>query len=132
MRRQFALGTNIGGFFEQSIRADRRIGAGIVELCGIARIGAGAHAEDNIAQPDIRGKRPGGADADDIFHAEETIQLIGINADGGHAHAARHHADGHAVIGAGVALHTAHVVDKVRVFQKVFRNEFGAQRVARH
>ena len=58
--------------------------------------------------------------------------ISGINADGRHAHAAAHHADGAALIGAGVAVHAADVGDKARVLEEGLGNEFGAQRVAGH
>ena len=75
---------------------------------------------------------PGGAHADDIFHAIEIEKLIGIDADGGHAHAGGHDGDPFAVIGAGIALHAPDIIDQPGVGQEIFRNEFGSQRVAGH
>ena len=57
---------------------------------------------------------------------------MGVDADGWHTHAGGHDGDLHALVGAGVALHAPDVVDQHRVFQKILRDEFGAQRVAGH
>ena len=59
-------------------------------------------------------------------------QLIRINTDGRHTHTAAHHADGAALVGAGIAEHTAHIGDDARVFEESLGNEFSAQRVAGH
>ena len=59
-------------------------------------------------------------------------QLVGVDADGGHAHAGGHDGHADAVIRAGVALHAADVVDEPRIFKERFGNEFRAQRVAGH
>src|SRR5699024_9588637 len=74
----------------------------------------------------------GRTDADDVLDAVLGVQFIGIDADGRHAHAAAHDADGTAPVSTGVAEHAAHVGDEAGVLQKGLGNEFGAQRVAGH
>ena len=65
----------------------------------------------------------GGANPDDILHAVAGEQLVGVDADGGHAHAGGHDGDLHAFVGAGVALDAPDIVHQHGVFQKVLRNE---------
>ena len=103
-----------------------------MELVCPCRIGAGAHGHDDVLQVDVGLNGAGRADAHNVLHAERVVQLMGIDADGGHTHTGGHDGDPNALIGAGVALHAADVVDKDRIFQKMFRNVFGAQRIARH
>ena len=74
----------------------------------------------------------GGADTDDVLHAEEVEQLVGVDADGGHAHAGGHDGDLDALIVAGVALNAADIVHKNGVFQEIFSDELGPQGVAGH
>ena len=74
----------------------------------------------------------GGADPDDVLHTVAVKQLVGVNADGGHAHAGSHHRDLHALVGAGITLDAPDVIDQNGIFQKVFRNELGTQGVAGH
>ena len=76
--------------------------------------------------------RAGGTDADDPLHAEDVEQLVGIDADGRHAHAAGHDGYALALKIARIALHAAHVVHQLPIGQVRFGNEFGAQRIARH
>ena len=71
-------------------------------------------------------------DADDIFHAVEVEQLVGVDADGGHTHTAAHHADGAAFVGAGKAQHPAHASHLPDILQKGVGNKFGTQGVTRH
>ena len=52
-----------------------------------------------------------GAHADQVLHAILSDQLVGIDADGGNAHAGAHGGDSLALVGAGEAPHTAHVVE---------------------
>ena len=75
---------------------------------------------------------PGGAHPQDVLHAEEVEQLIAVNADGGHAHAAGHDAHRHALVGAGIALDAADVVDQPPVLQIGLRDELAAQGIAGH
>ena len=74
----------------------------------------------------------GRAYPDDVFHAEEIKQLVGVNADGGHTHAGGHDGDLHALVKAGIAIDTPDIIDQHRVFQKVFRNELCPQRITGH
>ena len=98
----------------------------------VVGVGVGAHAGHDVAQMQLVGHRPGGADADDVLHAVEVVQLVGIDADGRHAHARGHDADALALPGAGVAVYAAHVVDQLGVGEVGVGDEFGAQRVAGH
>ena len=74
----------------------------------------------------------GGANPDNILHAVAVIQLVGVDADGGHTHAGGHDGNLHAFVGAGMSLDAPDIIDQHRVFQKVFRDEFGPQGVAGH
>ena len=72
------------------------------------------------------------ADADDVFHAENVVQLIGINADRRHAHSARHDGNAFALVIARIPVNAADVVHKLRIREIGLRDHFGAKRVARH
>jgi len=72
------------------------------------------------------------ADANDVFHAVEAEQLVGVDADGGHSHTAAHHADGTAFVGAGKAQHPAHAGHLPDILQKGVGNKLGTQGVTRH
>ena len=77
-------------------------------------------------------ERAARADTDDVFHVVEVEKFVRIYADCGLSHARRH--DGHSLsfIITGVAVDASDVVDQNGVFKEVFRNEFGAKRIARH
>ena len=101
-------------------------------LVGKAGVGAGTLTGHHAAQLQVRPQSTGGAHADDVLHAVLGVQLMGVDADGGHSHAGGHHGDGHALIGAGVALDAPDVVHQHGVFQEGFGDELGAQGVAGH
>ena len=103
-----------------------------VVLGGVVGIGAGAHADDDVAELNIVGQASCGADADDALHTEEIVQLVGINADGGHTHAAGHDRDGSALVGARVALNAADVVDQAGIGQKIFGDKLRPQGITGH
>ena len=95
-------------------------------------VGASALSDDDVAEFDIILQRARRADAHDVLHAEDRVQLPGINADRRHAHTGGHDGNFHAVIRSGVALHTAHVVHEHGVFQEIFCDEFCAQGISGH
>ena len=102
-----------------------QLGAGRLDVVGVAALGHGVVAlgvstggQHHVKQLGLVGVGAGGADADDVLDAVLAEQLVGINADGRHAHAAAHHADGAALVGAGIAVHTAHVGDEARVLEE--------------
>ena len=130
LHAQFLCALHRGG--EQLVVADGGESAAELILAGEVGIGAGAHAGAHAAELHIRAHRARGADADDVLHAVVGVELVGVDGDGRDAHAARHHAHAHALVGAGVALHAADVVDKLRIFQKGLRDELRAEGVAGH
>jgi len=73
-----------------------------------------------------------GADADDGLHAEEVVELKGIDAHARHAHAAGHHGDALALEISRIALYAADVVDELIVRQIRLRDVLCAQRIAGH
>ena len=132
MVRKAQLLRRLDAGLEHVVVRDGRERAGQMVLARPVRIRAGALPDDDIAQVDVLLHRAGRADAHDIFHAEDRIQLPGINADGRHAHAGGHDGNFHAMIRAGIAVDAADVIDEDGIFQKVFRNELRPQRVAGH
>ena len=102
------------------------------ELLAEGGVSIAAHARHNVAQVQLLINHAGRTDADDVFHAVEIVQLIGVNADGGHAHAAGHDRNALALVKTRVALHAADVVDEFGVGEISVRDEFGAERVAGH
>ena len=84
-------------------------------------------SQHNVKQLGLVGVGACGTDADDVLNAVLAEQLIRINTDGRHTHAAAHHADGAALVGAGIAKHTAHIGDDARVLEKSLGNEFSAR-----
>ena len=132
MVRQLQLLRRLDAGLEHVIVRDGRERAGQMVLARPVRIRAGALPDDDIAQVDILLHRAGRADAQDVFHAEHGIQLPGIDADGRHTHAGGHDGNFYAVVRAGIAVDAADIIDENCVFQKVFRNELRAQRVAGH
>ena len=85
-----------------------------------------------VADMQIVADAPGGADADDGLNAEEAEKLLGVQGEGGDAHAGAHDGNLLAFEGAGIAQHIPNVVEEDGVFQIVLRDELGAQRVAGH
>ena len=117
---------------EQFPGGDGGEGAGQVELLGPVGVGAGALGNHQVIQVNILLNGAGGTYPDDVVHAVAGEQFMGVDADGGHSHAGGHDGDLHTLIGAGIALNAPDVVHQHRVFQKVFRNELGAQGIAGH
>ena len=76
----------------------------------------------------VVGNAAGSADAENPVYVILVEQLIGIDADRGHAHAAALYGNRYAVIGAGVAVHAADGIVAYCVFQKMFCDEFRPQR----
>ena len=113
--------------FQQIPGGDGGEGAGQMELGGEIGVGAGTLTDDQVIQLHFFLDGAGGANPDDVLHAVAVVQLVGVDADGGHAHAGGHDGDLHALVGASIALDTPDVIDEHGIFQKIFRNEFGAQ-----
>lgn len=122
----------LDGGHEQVKVADGGVRPAQLILAGEVRVCAGALTGDDAAELEIGAHRARRADADDVLDAVLGIELVGVDGDGRHAHAAGHHGDGHALVGAGVALHAADVVDEDGVFKKGLGDELRAQRVAGH
>ena len=107
-------------------------GAGHVEIFCKIGIGTGSLSKYQIIKVHIFLNGSGRADPDNIFYIIEIIQLMGINAHGGHAHAGGHHGDSGSLVGAGVTLNTPDIIDKYGIFQIGFRNESGTEGVSGH
>ena len=99
---------------------------------GVVGLAHGTGGQHGIKQLGFLGIAACGADADDVVHIVELEQLIGIDADGGHSHAAAHHADGVALIGARKAQHPTDPGHLPDIFQERVGNELGAQGIAGH
>ena len=102
------------------------LNAGIV---GLADRTVGQHDVEQLGLVGVAARR---ADADDVVHIVELEQLVGVDADGGHSHAAAHHADGAALIGTGKTQHPADAGHLADILQKGVCNEFCAQGVTGH
>lgn len=107
-------------------------GAGQLVLRGVVGVGAGTGGDDEVAHVEVLLDGAGGAHADDGLHVVEVVQLVGVDAYRGAAHAVAHDADAAAAQHAGVAQHAAHLVEEHGVLQVVLGHEFHAQRIARH
>ena len=140
---------DIGGIQRADVRLDAHLArggnSGVQQLKRAARrdvaveplapeigIGVGAHAHHDVADFHIVADAAGGAHADDVLHAVEVVQLVGVDTDGRHAHAGGHHGDALALVIAGVALHAADVVDHHGVLEEGLGDELRAQRIAGH
>ena len=99
---------------------------------GIVAFTHSTGGQHHVKQLGLVGIAAGRADADDVVHIVELEQLIGIDADGRHAHAAAHYADGAALIGAGKAQHAAHTGHLTHILQEGVGNELGPQGVTGH
>ena len=117
---------------EQLPGGDGGEGAGQMELLGPVGVGAGPLGNHQVIEIDVVLKGSGGAHPDDVVHIVAGEQLVGVDADGGHAHAGGHDGDLHPLVGAGIALDAPDVVHQHRVLQEVLRNELRAQGVAGH
>ena len=132
MYRQFQLAGGLYRSFQQGIGGDGGKGAGKPVLCGVVGIGARCLSEDDVTQPDVVGNGAGSSDAQDALHLILVVELVGVDAHGGHAHAAALHRDADTVVCAGVAVHATDFVVADGVLQKVFCDEFGTEGVAGH
>ena len=99
---------------------------------GVVALAHSTGSQHGVKQLGLLGIAASRTDADDIFHAVEVEQLVGVDADGGHPHTAAHHADGAAFVGAGKAQHPAHASHLPDILQKGVGNKFGTQGVTRH
>ena len=103
-----------------------------MELGGKIRVGAGALAQHDVINIDMLLNGTGRTHTDDIFHTVAVKELMGLDANGRHSHAGSHHRDLNALVSSGVTVDTADVIHKDGIFQKIFRNKFGAQRITGH
>ena len=101
-------------------------------MLGPVGVRAGALADDDVIEVDVLLDGAGGANPDDVLHAEHGEQLVGVDADGGHAHAGGHDGDLHALIKACVAVDAPDIIHQDGIFQEVFGDKLGAQRIAGH
>ena len=99
---------------------------------GIIALAHGTGGQHHIEQLGFVGVAAGRADADDVVHIVELVQLVGVDADGGHSHAAAHHTDGAALIGAGKAQHSTDTGDLADILEEGIRDELCPQRIAGH
>lgn len=99
---------------------------------GIVGVRAGTLGHHHIPQLQLGGDGTGTAHPDDVVHIVEMVELVGVDADGGHAHAGGHHGHRCSAVSAGVAVDAPDMIDQPGVFQKCFGDEFGPQRVAGH
>ena len=88
--------------------------------------------QHHVAHVESRHIAASRADADDVFHTIEFIELIRVDADAWHTHAARHDRYGHALVGAGVAIDVADRRHHFRVGEEGLGYVLGAERIARH
>ena len=72
------------------------------------------------------------APAQDVLHAVLAVELVGVDAHGGHSHAGGHDGDGGVPVGAGVALDAPDVVDQLGIVQEGVGDEFCPQGIAGH
>ena len=117
---------------EQRVVRDGGKGAGNMELVSEIGIGAGTLRQHDVIQFNMILNGSGRPDPDDVLHAEEVEQLVGIDADGRHAHAGGHDGHLHAFVPAGIAVNAPDVIDQDGIFQKMLRDELGAQGIAGH
>lgn len=122
----------LDGAARQQEVGDGGEGAGQLVLRGVVGVGAGAGGDDEVAHVEVLLDGACGAHADDGLHVVEVEELVGVDADGGAAHAVAHDADAAAVAHAGVAQHAAHLVEEHGVLQVVLGHKLDAQRVASH
>ena len=101
-------------------------------MSSIVGVGACADADYHVAQAGAVVQCPRRANTDSLLHIVKMEQLIGINPDRGHSHAATHNGDALALPGTGKCQHVADGVHADRVLQERFRYEFRPQRVSGH
>ena len=98
----------------------------------IVGVGAGALGNDDIKQLQAPVESSGRAYPNDAFHVEHVIQLIGIDADGGHPHAAGHNGDPLALVITRIALNAPDIVHQLGIGQIGLGNHFGPQGISGH
>ena len=98
----------------------------------IGRLAPGAVGQHQIEQMQILYIGPCASDADDVLHTIEFKQLIGIDADARHSHAAAHHGDALSLVCSGVAEHVAHAVELDDILQIRLCDVLCPQRIAGH
>ena len=101
-----------GGGEQLKVRDGGKCAAKAV-LRGVVRVGARTHARDHVTELQVLLQRARRTHSDDALDIVLREQLVGVDTDGRHPHAAGHHADGNALVGACVALHAADVVDEL-------------------
>ena len=117
---------------EEAVICDRGEGTRNLELLSIVRIRAGTHADDDILQIYLRLDGTGGTDTDDVIDVIGMEQLVRIDTDGRHTHAAAHDRNLLAVIGSGVTQHVTNGVEADRILEVGFCDILRAERIARH
>ena len=122
----------LNGFVQQLIGSNRRVFARNLELAHIIAVCAGAHGNHDITDLQILMDGAGGSDPDNVLDIIAVEQLIGINADGRHAHAAGHDRYFLSLIGTGKSQHTSDLIDTLVILQIGFGDEFGPERIAGH
>ena len=75
---------------EEAVICDGGEGTRNLKLLSIVRIRAGTHADDDILQVDLWLDGTGRTDTDDVIDVIGMEQLVGIDTDGRHTHAAAH------------------------------------------
>ena len=106
------LMVNIDGGEQLKVRDGGKCAAKAV-LRGVVRVGARTHARDHVTELQVLLQRARRTHSDDALDIVLREQLVGVDTDGRHPHAAGHHADENALVGACVALHAADVVDEL-------------------
>ena len=106
--------------------------AGQFVLVGEVGVGAGALGGHHVPELQILADGAGGADAQDVLHAVLAVELVGVDAYGGHSHTGGHDGDGGVPVGAGVALDAPDVVDQLGIVQEGVGDEFCPQGIAGH
>ena len=103
-----------------------------MELRGKIAVGAGTLAQHNVVNIDVILDGTGGTHADDVFHTVAVVQLMGVDADGGHTPAGSHDGNLHALLGTGVTVDATDIDHQNGVFQEVLGDELAAQGIAGH
>ena len=120
------------GSLQQGKIPDGRIGAGEPVLACIAAVGACTLSQHNVPELHLGSDAAGGAYPDDFLYVVGVEQLIGVDADGGHAHAAALDGYGNALISARKAQHIPHPVVAHRMLQILFCDELRPQGISGH
>ena len=111
--------------FQHLKGADRCKRTGQTELLRPTAVGTGTLSQHDIPNQNVGMDGTGRADTHNVLHIKYVIQFMGVNA-------GRHNGNSGTFIKSGVSLNAADVVHQFGIFQKVFCNEFGAQRITGH